>query len=171
VEPAELFPPKLPKEMGFLSFGFGYGPSWGGLGGAIQLNLTSALSLHIGAGMYPTNVYYSEYDWVTNEWLYSIGIKYYLPFRSDAFLPYVDMMYGGITVEAVQIVKEIWHYEYTYENIQKTLYGPTLVAGADLKLGFLGLNGYLGLSYNTTAWDYWDRDYFLNGGIGISLYF
>ena len=56
--------------------------------------------------MYPTKTYYSEYDWVTNEWLYSIGIKYYLPFGSEAIRPYVDVMYGGISVEAVQIVKE-----------------------------------------------------------------
>jgi hypothetical protein len=171
LKPTELAKPKEPGEVGFLSFGFGYGPSWGGLGGAVQLNINKNISIHIGAGLYPTKTYYSEYTWATNEWLYSVGIKYYLPFGGEALRTYLDLMYGGISVEAVQLVKEIWYYEYTFENIQKTLYGPTLVAGADLKLGFLGLNGYLGLSYNTTAWDYWDRDYFLNGGLGFSLYF
>ncbi len=171
VKPTELPQIKQPDEMGLLSFGFGYGPSWGGFGGAIQVNVKDNISIHIGAGLYPTKAYYSEHDWATNEWLYSIGIKYYLPFGSMKLRTYVDLMYGGICVEAVQLVNEIWYYEYTYENIQKTLYGPSLVAGAEWKLGFYALNVYLGLSYNTTAWDYWDRDYFLNGGLGFSLYF
>jgi hypothetical protein len=171
VKPTEPPPPKLPREIGLLSFGFGYGPSWGGFGGALQVNINESISIHVGAGLYPTTYYYSDYEWAKNEWLYSVGIKYYVPFGSDTFRPYVDLMYGGISVEAVQLVKEIWYYEYTYENIQKTLYGPTLVAGADLKLGFVELNGYLGLSYNTTAWDYWDQNYFLNGGLGIFLFF
>jgi hypothetical protein len=172
VPPTEIPPIKPPSKVGLLSFAAGYGPSWGGFGGAVQLNVSDNISIHVGGGMYPTKSFYSDFDWVTNEWLYSIGIKYYLPFfGGETFRPYVDVMYGGIAVEAVQLVKEIWYYQYTYENIQKVLYGPSAVAGADLKLGFMGLTGYLGLSYNTTAWDYWDRDYFLNGGLGISLYF
>jgi hypothetical protein len=171
VKPTELPQIKQTDEIGLLSFGFGYGPTWGGFGGSVQLNIKDNIAIHIGAGLYPTKTYYSEYDWTTNEWLYSIGIKYYLPFGSEKFRTYVDLMYGGISVEAVQLVKEIWYYEYTFENIQKTLYGPSLVAGTELKFGFYALNAYVGLSNNTTAWDYWDRDYFLNGGLGFSLYF
>jgi len=171
IKPSELPQIKQPDEIGLLSFGFGYGPSWGGFGGSVQVNIKDNISIHIGAGLYPTKAYYAEHDWATNEWLYSIGIKYYLPFGSEKLRTYVDLMYGGISVEAVQLVNEIWYYEYTYENIQKTLYGPSLVAGAEWKLGFYALNAYLGLSYNTTTWSYWDRDYFLNGGLGFSLYF
>jgi len=167
----KLAKPKVPKEVGFLSLGLGYGPSWGGLGGAVQLNITSDVSVHIGAGMYPTKTYYSEFDWVRNETLYSIGVKYYLPFGNEKFRSYADLMYGGVSVEAVQLVKEIWYYQYSFENIQKTLYGPSLMAGVELKLGFITANALLGISYNTTAWDYWDRDYFLNFGLGFLYYF
>jgi hypothetical protein len=171
VQPTELARPKIPEEVGLLSFGLGYGPSWGGLGGSLQLNTKAGFSIHAGVGMYPTKTSYSEFDWVRNETLYSIGIKYYLPFEIVSFRPYVDLMYGGISVEAVQLVKEIWYNEYTFENIQKTLYGPSLMAGVELRLGFIAANASLGLSYNTTSWDYWDRDYFLNFGLGFVFYF
>jgi hypothetical protein len=171
VQPTELARPKIPEEVGLLSFGLGYGPSWGGLGGSLQLNTKAGFSIHAGVGMYPTKTSYSEFDWVRNETLYSVGIKYYLPFEIVSFRPYVDLMYGGISVEAVQLVKEIWYNEYTFENIQKTLYGPSLMAGVELRLGFIAANASLGLSYNTTSWDYWDRDYFLNFGLGFVFYF
>ena len=150
----------------------GYGPSLGsGLGGFIQLNTSAGFSFHLGAGYYPTSYFYSEYDWVKDRVLYSAGIKYYLPFGTNRIRPYLDLQYGGVSVEAVRIVTGIWYYNFTYENIQKTLMGPSLLTGIEIKIGALGLNGALGLSYNTTKWDYWERDYFLTADVGLLIYF
>jgi len=149
----------------------GYGPSLGsGLGGFVQLNTKIGFSLHLGAGYYPTSYYYSEYDWVKNEVLFSAGIKYYLPFKTDRIRTYLDLQYGGVSVEAVRLITGIWNYQYLYEKIQKTLYGPSILAGIELKLGSIGLNGAIGLSYNTTEWDYWARDYFLTADVGLLIY-
>ncbi|MGD9347767.1 MAG: hypothetical protein PVH84_18030, partial [Candidatus Aminicenantes bacterium] len=85
--PAQEFPPKdiiaLPTpapKRSLLTMGFGYGPSLGGLGTFLQLNTTSGFAIHAGVGYYPATAYYSQYDWLKNEVLYSAGIKYYLPF-------------------------------------------------------------------------------------------
>lgn len=167
-EKAQVVSPKSP----LLTMSLGYGPSLGsGIGGFIQLNTRAGFSFHIGAGYYPTSYFYSEYDWVKNRVLYSVGIKYYLPFGKNRIRPYLDLQYGGISIEAVRIVTGIWYYNYTYENIQKTLMGPSLLAGMEIKMGALGLNGALGLSYNTTEWDYLVRDYFLTGDVGLLIYF
>ncbi len=170
--PPTIAEPKQPPKSPLLTMSLGYGPSLGsGIGGFIQLNTRAGFSLHIGAGYYPTSYFYSEYDWVKNRVLYSAGIKYYLPFGNNRIRPYLDLQYGGISIEAVRIVTEIWYYNYTYENIQKTLMGPSLLAGIEIKMGALGLNGALGLSYNTTEWDYLVRDYFLTGDVGLLIYF
>ena len=170
--PPTIAEPKQPPKSPLLTMSLGYGPSLGsGIGGFIQLNTRAGFSFHIGAGYYPTSYFYSEYDWVKNRVLYSAGIKYYLPFGNNRIRPYLDLQYGGISIEAVRIVTEIWYYNYTYENIQKTLMGPSLLAGIEIKMGALGLNGALGLSYNTTEWDYLVRDYFLTGDVGLLIYF
>jgi hypothetical protein len=177
-EPEQVVPPKdiirpetPPTIKSKFTVGFGYGPSLGGLGTFVQFNTKSNLSLHAGVGFYPVSAYYSQYDWLKNEMLYSIGIKYYLPFGNHKLFPYIDVQYGGISVEAVQIVTEIWYGDYVYENIQKTLYGPSVLAGIELRTGALGLNAALGLTYNTTEWEYWDSDLFLNGDVGVVIYF
>ncbi len=170
-EPPRPKRPKLPSELSLLTFSVGYGPSLGsGLGGFVQLNTKTGFALHLGAGYYPTSYYYSDYDWVKNEVLYTIGLKYYLPFKTRMVRPYLDLQYGGVSVEAVRLVTAIWYYQYVYENIQKTLYGPSILAGIELKLGSIGLNGAIGLSYNMTEWDYWERDYFLTADVGLLLY-
>jgi len=170
--PPTIAEPKQPPKSPLLTMSLGYGPSLGsGIGGFIQLNTRAGFSFHIGAGYYPTSYFYSEYDWVKNRVLYSAGIKYYLPFGNNRIRPYLDLQYGGISIEAVRIVTEIWYYNYTYENIQKTLMGPSLLAGIEIKMGALGLNGALGLSYNTTEWGYLVRDYFLTGDVGLLIYF
>lgn len=170
--PPTIAEPKQPSKSPLLTMSLGYGPSLGsGIGGFIQLNTRAGFSFHIGAGYYPTSYFYSEYDWVKNRVLYSAGIKYYLPFGNNRIRPYLDLQYGGISIEAVRIVTEIWYYNYTYENIQKTLMGPSLLAGIEIKMGALGLNGALGLSYNTTEWGYLVRDYFLTGDVGLLIYF
>ena len=170
-EPPRPKRPKLPSELSLFTFNVGYGPSLGsGLGALVQLNTKTGFSLHLGAGYYPTSYYYSDYDWVKNKVLYSVGLKYYLPFKTNRIRTYLDLQYGGVSVEALQIVTSIWYYQYIYENIQKTLYGPSILAGIELKLGSIGLNGAIGLSYSTTQWDYWDRDYFLTADVGLLLY-
>jgi hypothetical protein len=172
VPPKDIIRPETPPTIkSKFTVGFGYGPSLGGLGTFVQFNTKSNLSLHAGVGFYPATAYYSQYDWLKNEVLYSIGIKYYLPFGNHKFFPYVDVQYGGVSVEAVQTVIGIWYGDYVYENIQKTLYGPSVLAGIELRTGALGLNAAFGLTYNTTEWDYWDQDLFLNGDVGVVIYF
>ena len=164
--------PRLPGQRSLLTMSVGYGPSAGsGLGGFVQLNTKMDVSFHFGVGYYPTSYFYSEYEWVTNQVLYSAGIKYYLPFRSDRLRPFVDLQYGGVSIEAVRIFTRFWHFQSVYENIQKSLYGPSFLAGIEWRLnGNVGLNGAIGLSYNTTEWDYWERDYFLTAEVGLLVY-
>lgn len=164
--------PRLPGERSLLTMSMGYGPSAGsGLGGFVQLNSNKRVSLHLGAGYYPTTYFYSEHEWASNQILFSVGVKYYLPFESGRLRPYVDLQYGGVSVEAVRIITGFWQYQYVYENIQKTLYGPSFLAGIELRLmSNVGLNGAIGLSYNTTKWDYWERDYFLTAEVGLLYY-
>ncbi len=163
--------PKIRPEKPLFTFGAGYGPSGGsGIGGFVQFNTKKNISFHLGAGYYPTTYFYSQYEWAKNQFLFSAGLKYYLPFKTDRIRTYVDLQYGGISVEAVRVVTGIWHYQYTYENIQKTLFGPSLLAGLELRLGKFGLNGAIGLSYNTTEWDYWERDYYLTVDVEFLIY-
>lgn len=164
--------PKLPGERSLLTMSMGYGPSAGsGLGGFVQLNTNTGVSFHLGAGYYPTTYFYSEHDWASNQVLFSVGLKYYLPFESDRLRTYIDLQYGGVSVEAVSIITGFWKYQYVYENIQKNLYGPSFLTGIELRLmGSVGLNGAIGLSYNTTKWDYWERDYFFTAEVGLLFY-
>jgi hypothetical protein len=163
--------PRPPGKWPVLALNIGYGATQGsGLGGSLQLNTRMGFALNLGAGYYPTSYFYSEYDWVKSEVLFSAGIKYYLPFKSDRIHPYLSLQYGGLSVEAVRLVTGIWHYQYIYENVQKTLYGPSALLGLELKLGFIGLNGAIGLSYNTTEWDYWERDYFFTADVGLLIF-
>jgi hypothetical protein len=153
------------------TLGLGYGLSLGGFGGFIQLNTSGSLSVHWGFGYYPTSMFYPDYDWVRGKALYSVGIKYYLPWRSSQVRPYIDLQYGGISVEAVRVVTGIWYYTYIYEDIQKTLWGPSLMAGVELRFGSFGLNGAVGGSYVVTEWEYWDHPLFVTADIGFLLYF
>jgi hypothetical protein len=161
------FRPKRP----LFTISFGYGPSLGGVGGFLQLNSKAGISLHGGVGYYPTGVFYPDFEWVKGEVLYSVGVKYYLPWNTEQVRPYLDLQYGGLSVEAVQVVTGMWYYSYVYENFQKTLRGPSLLAGMELKLGLIGLNSALGLSYVTTEWEYWDQKVFLTADVGILVYF
>lgn len=164
--------PMLPGEPSLFTLSLGYGPSAGsGFGGFIQLNSKTGFSIHLGAGYYPTTYFYSEHAWAKNQVLYSAGIKYYIPLESERLRTFVDIQYGGVSVEAVRVITGFWHSQYVYENIQKTLYGPSLLLGIELRLlGNAGLNGAIGVSYNMTEWDYWERDYFLTGEVGLLIY-
>lgn len=171
--PQELVKPRLPaaKRVGPFVMSVGYGPSYGGIGAALQLNTKSGFSIHAGVGYYPAKINYSQFEWLKNQMLFSAGVKYYLPLRSQKLRPYLNLQYGGLAVEAVQVPTGIWYGEKTYENVQKNLYGPSFLLGSEWRFGRIGFNGALGVSYNTTEWEYWERNYFLNGEFALVVYF
>ncbi len=156
-EPQQVKPlPKVePKKgPGLFVLGLGYGQSLGGAGVSLQFNTKAGFALHGGLGYYPTTLIYSETDWVKNTILYSAGVKYYLPVKSSILSPYVDVQYGGLRVEAAQIVLGVWEYTYVLGQEQKTLWGPSVLAGAEFRKGRFGLNGAVGISYALTEWEY-----------------
>lgn len=150
-------PSRLPgvrKSPGGISIALGYGSSFGGAGACFQISTNRGIALHAGAGVFPTRLIYSETDWVKNKTLWSVGLKYFLPIRSSLFYPYIDVQYGGLRVEAAQAVVGIWDYDYVYRREQKALWGPSVLAGLELRKGGLGVCGALGVSYATTSWDF-----------------
>ncbi len=150
-------PSRLPgvrKSPGGLSISLGYGTSFGGAGGCLQVSTGGGIALHAGAGIFPTTLVYSDTDWVKNETLWSVGLKYYLPIQSSLFYPYLDLQYGGLRVEAAQVVIGLWDYDYVYSQEQKSLWGPSILAGVEVRRGRLGICGALGVSYVATSWDY-----------------
>jgi hypothetical protein len=156
VKPQTIKAPRSPvsrKGPGRMTFGLGYGSSFGGAGAFLQVNAGRGIALHAGAGIFPTTLIYSETDWVENKPLWSVGIKYYLPIKSPLFYPYVDIQYGGLRVEAAQAVIAIWDYDYVYSREQKALWGPSLLGGAEIRKGMFGFCGALGISYVTTSWE------------------
>ncbi len=175
--PAQQLPPRRApagpprKERGLLTFGLGYGSSFGGAGGLVELKLIGGLALHAGGGLYPTTLIYSETDWVKNETLYSFGLKYYFPVRSTAVSPYIDFQYGGLRVEAAQVVIGIWEYAYVYSREQKTLWGPSALVGAEVRLGPIGLTGALGVSYSLTDWEFLEQKLALAFDVGLLIHF
>ena len=171
IEPIPTSAKKDSRKFKWITLGLGYGQSLGGAGGFIQLNTKWGLSFHGGAGYYPTSYIYSGCDWVKDVTLFTGGIKYYLPFDADPFRFYLDLQYGGIGVEATQIVNGIWQYNFVFDYKQKTLWGPSFLGGLELRLGSLGLNGAVGLSCNTTNLDWNIQDYFLTFDLGLLLYF
>ncbi len=170
-EPPKISRLEIPRREPVITLSLGYGPSLGGFGGFIQINTAASLSVHWGVGYYPTTLFYPEFDWVDGKVMYSAGIKYYLPWRTALVRPYVDLQYGGLSVEAVRVVKGIWFYTYVYEDIQKILWGPSLLAGLELRIGTFGVNGALGVSYVVTKWEYWDQPLFVTADISFLYYF
>ena len=168
-KPPRHAPPS--RKPGFITCGLGYGSSFGGAGASLQLNTGLGFSLHAGAGLYPTTLIYSETEWVENKTLFSAGLKYYLPLESTSFYPYIDLQYGGLRIEAAQVVIGIWEYSYIYSQEQKALYGPSLLAGTEIRLGRFGINGALGLSYCLTKWEFLEKKAFLAFDAGLIIYF
>ncbi len=174
VEPEQVIPkppisPQVspPRKTGPFTLSLGIGTSTGGAGGFVQYNTKGGLALHAGLGMYPTSYIYSDTDWVKNEMLYSVGVKYYLPFKSQYLRPYLDVQYGGFAIEAVQIIVGIWEYQYIYQNEQKALYGPTALVGGEVKLGTLGLNLAAGVSYAASAWEWKSQDFYFSFDLSL----
>jgi len=117
--------------------------------------------------MYPTAFIYSDTDWVKNELLYSVGLKYYLPIKSQYLRPYLDVQYGGFVIEAVQVIVGIYDYQYIYQNEQKALYGPSALVGGEVKLGALGLNLAAGVSYAVTQWEWKSQDIYFSFDLSL----
>jgi hypothetical protein len=174
VKPQTIRPPRSPvsrKGPGRMSLGLGYGSSFGGAGACFQVNTGRGIALHAGVGIFPTTVIYSETDWVKNKPLWSIGLKYYLPLKSSLFSPYVDIQYGGLRVEAAQVVIGIWDYEYVYSREQKTLYGPSLLGGIEIRKGWFGIGSALGISYATTSWEMLQNKVSLSFDVSLMVHF
>jgi hypothetical protein len=177
IKPTEPLPIKTPpirpprKGPGFLTLGLGYGSSFGGAGGCLQVNTRTGISIHAGVGLYPTSLIYSETDWVKNKMLWSIGLKYYLPFKSSSFSSFVDIQYGGLRVEAAQVVIAIWDYEYVLSKEQKSLWGPSGLVGVEFRKGRVGLSAALGVSYATTSWEYLKTQVSLVFDTGLVFHF
>lgn len=155
--PQVLRPARTPaprRGPGGASFGLGYGSSFGGAGASFQFSTKRGIAVHAGAGIFPTTLVYSETDWVENKLLWSVGLRYYLPVKSPLLYPFVDVQYGGLRVEAAQVVIGVWDYEYVFSREQKALYGPSILSGVEVRKGRFGLCGALGVSYVTTSWEY-----------------
>lgn len=164
----QVSPPIRPSgTSGPITLSLGVGTSTGGAGGFVQYNTNIGFAIHAGVGMFPTSFVYSDTDWVKNEVFYSVGLKYYLPFKSQYFLPYMDVQYGGITIEAVQVIVGIWEYEYIYQNEQKALYGPSALLGGEIKLGTFGLNLAGGISYAVTPWEWKSQDFYFSFDVSL----
>ncbi|MBM3284883.1 MAG: hypothetical protein FJY81_03330 [Candidatus Aminicenantes bacterium] len=175
--PPAATPARLPRrepsrrERGLLTLGLGYGPSLGGAGGSLQFNTGAGFSIHAGVGLYPTTLIYSETDWVKNELFYSVGLKYYLPLKFASISPYLDLQYGGIKVEAAQMVLGIWDFAYVLGHEQKTLQGLSALVGAELRRGRFGLNSALGMGYVLTDWKYLTQRLSFVFDLSLLIYF
>lgn len=176
-QPAKPQPVRVPqvtpskKGPGLITLSVGYGSSYGGAGGCLQLNTWGGLCLHAGVGLYPTTLVYSETDWVKNETMWSAGLKYYLPVSSSLFSPFVDIQYGGLRVEAAQVVIGIWEYDYVLSREQKSLWGPSFLAGVEIGKGRFGLTAALGVSYVTSSWKYLEDKASPVFDVGLVLHF
>lgn len=151
--------------------GIGYGQSHGGFGGFIQLNTKSGFAFHGGVGYFPASLFYSEYDWVSNTVLFSGGLKYYLPLDADPIYLYLDLQFGGIGVEAYQFIVWDWYSGLYLDTDQKTLWGPSLLGGLEIKMGMIGINGALGISYNITEVEWSDQNFFFTLDCSLLVYF
>ncbi len=90
---------------------------------------------------------------------------------SDRITPFIDVQYGGVRVEAAQVITGIYEYSYVYSHEQKILWGPSLLAGLELRFGRFALSGGVGASYSLTDWDVLESRVFFafEAGLGIRL--
>jgi hypothetical protein len=103
--------------------------------------------------------------------MWSVGLKYYLPFSTSSFFPFVDLQYGGLRVEAAQVVIGIWDYQYVLSQEQASLWGPSFLGGVELRKGRFGITGALGAAYATTAWKYLQNKVSFVFDAGLVLHF
>ena len=169
--PQPVRPSAEPRRSATLGLGLGFGPSFGGAGGSVQVFLSRNLALHAGYGVYPTTIVYSETDWVKNESLWSAGLRIHPVLSSPKVVPYIDIQYGGFIVEAAQVINGIYDYAFVYDQQQKALWGPSLLVGLELRFGRFALSGGVGGSYSLTEWDVLQSRFFFTfeAGLGVRL--
>jgi hypothetical protein len=83
----------------------------------------------------------------------------------------VDIQFGGLRVEAAQVVVGIWDYDYVYSQEQKSLWGPSFLAGVEIRKGRFGICGALGISYVTTSWDFLENRVSLSFDTSLVVHF
>ena len=90
---------------------------------------------------------------------------------SEKISPYIDAQYGGFMVEAAQVITGIYDYSFVYEYEQKALWGPSLLAGLEIRWGRFALSGGVGASYSLTDWDVLESRVFFafEAGLGVRL--
>jgi len=153
----------------------GYGQSYGGFGVSGQIHPIPEIGLHAGIGYFPASIIYPEYDFVNDAFLFDIGVRAYAPIGMDPFYPYVDLLFGGLGVEATQeIYLGTWGTGY-YED-SEVLTGPSLLFGSEVRFELLnnvagGFLSSLGLSYITNNIEWLDHKFMLTLDVGLSLYF
>jgi hypothetical protein len=132
---------EVPQKYPSFSLGLGYGNSYGGIGVCGQVDLTEMFALHAGAGYFPAIEEPAE-----GTLLFSGGITFYPKLDADPFKPYIDLQFGGIGIEARE-----WIYWWGVESEQKTLWGISILGGAEIWLSDdFALDAALGLSLNLT---------------------
>ncbi len=162
---------RFKKKFKLITLGMGYGQSYGGAGGLLQINTKTGLALHAGIGYFPASLVYSETDWVRGKILFSGGLKYYLPLKADPINLYLDLQYCGIGIEVADIFSGKFYNGPLFDSMQKTLWGPSFLGGIEVKMGLIGFNGALGLSYNISEADWLEKNIFLTFDVGLLIYF
>lgn len=154
-----------------VTLGLGYGASHGGFGGFAQYNTTMGISFHVGVGYFPSSLFLTEYEWVKGRLLFSGGLKYYPPLDVGPLNIYLDLQFGGLGVLAMESYEWNWDTGFTYERNQKTAWGPSILCGSEIKIGSFGFNGAIGISYNITKVDWWDKNIVPTLDVSILVYF
>lgn len=171
IKPIEIKQKRDEKKLSRITLGLGAGQSHGGIGMFLQYKTQFGLAFHGGIGYFPASNLIKEHDWVNDVALFSGGLKYYFPVKSNRFSPYIDIQFGGLGVESYFGIYFDGLFDISIEKIQKTFWGPSFLGGLEIKLGKIGLNGALGLSYNTTDIEWTDQNFFFALDIGLLIYF
>lgn len=151
----------------YFTLSAGAGQSYGGFGFYGQINVSPRISIHGGAGYFPFK-WLRDKDCVKDVILGSIGIKYYY-LISDPIYLYADLQYGGIGAAAQTYYD--WNEGKDVLIEQKTLSGPSLLFGGELRFGPFGVGAAVGLSYRMTdiSWESKRLDLTFDGGLSVSF--
>lgn len=155
------------KEFKLITLSSGLGQSYGGIGVFAQLNTEIGVSFHGGVGYFPSSFISQDYfELLDDQILFSGGIKYYF-FTTKNFRPYLNLQFGGIGIEE----EVITFFGIPFVNTQKTLWGPSILGGVEIKLGAIGFVGAFGVSYSLTKIDWSEQNTFMTFDLGMLVYF
>ncbi len=153
------------KEFKLITLSSGLGQSYGGIGVFAQLNTEIGVSFHGGIGYFPSFFISQDYnELLVDQILFSGGIKYYF-FSTKRLHPYLNLQFGGIGVEVMTLFGIPLFYT------QKTLWGPSILGGVEIKLGAIGFVGAFGVSYSLTKIDWSEQNIFMTFDLGMLVYF